>query len=121
VAIVVVILLNAAFMNLVSISLLWTLSGEGVMRAAPPLVMVFSGMLIPLAFFPDRLQPLLRGVHRLGPTTVRITDPFGFPLRLRTSTKLGFKNAKWITAIEVTNTFPSTYWSAQGFNWFSGI
>ena len=33
-----------------------------------------------------------------------ITDPFGFPLRLRTSTKLGFKNPKWITAIEVTNT-----------------
>ncbi len=50
-----------------------------------------------------------------------ITDPFGFPLRLRTATKLGFKNPKWITAIEVTNTFPSTYWSERGFNWFSGI
>jgi DMSO/TMAO reductase YedYZ molybdopterin-dependent catalytic subunit len=50
-----------------------------------------------------------------------ITDPFGFPLRLRTSTKLGFKNAKWITAMEVTNTFPGTYWSDRGFNWFSGI
>jgi DMSO/TMAO reductase YedYZ molybdopterin-dependent catalytic subunit len=50
-----------------------------------------------------------------------IADPFGFPLRLRTSTKLGFKNPKWITAIEVTNTFPSTYWSERGFNWFSGI
>ena len=24
-----------------------------------------------------------------------IADPFGFPLRLRTSTKLGFKNPKW--------------------------
>ena len=35
-----------------------------------------------------------------------ITDPFGFPLRLRTSTKLGYKNAKWIKAIEVTNDFP---------------
>ena len=35
-----------------------------------------------------------------------ITDPFGFPLRLRTSTKLGFKNAKWITAMEVTNDLP---------------
>ena len=34
-----------------------------------------------------------------------ITDPFGFPLRLRTATKLGYKNAKWIRAIEVTNTF----------------
>jgi DMSO/TMAO reductase YedYZ molybdopterin-dependent catalytic subunit len=50
-----------------------------------------------------------------------ITDPFGFPLRLRTATKLGFKNAKWITAMEVTNTFPGTYWSNMGFNWFAGI
>jgi DMSO/TMAO reductase YedYZ molybdopterin-dependent catalytic subunit len=50
-----------------------------------------------------------------------ITDPFGFPLRLRTATKLGFKNPKWITAIEVTNDFPTTYWSERGFNWFSGI
>ncbi|MDO9412638.1 MAG: molybdopterin-dependent oxidoreductase [Pseudolabrys sp.] len=50
-----------------------------------------------------------------------IADPFGFPLRLRTSTKLGFKNAKWITAMEVTNTFQETYWSKQGFNWFAGI
>jgi DMSO/TMAO reductase YedYZ molybdopterin-dependent catalytic subunit len=50
-----------------------------------------------------------------------ITDPFGFPLRLRTATKLGFKNPKWITAIEVTNTFTPTYWSSRGFNWFSGI
>jgi DMSO/TMAO reductase YedYZ molybdopterin-dependent catalytic subunit len=50
-----------------------------------------------------------------------ITDPFGYPLRLRTSTKLGYKNAKWIKAIEVTNTFRDTYWSERGFNWFAGI
>lgn len=50
-----------------------------------------------------------------------ITDPFGFPLRLRTSTKLGFKNAKWIVSMEVTNDFPETYYSKEGFNWFSGI
>jgi len=50
-----------------------------------------------------------------------ITDPFGFPLRLRTSTKLGYKNAKWIKAIEVTNDFRETFWSKQGFNWFAGI
>jgi DMSO/TMAO reductase YedYZ molybdopterin-dependent catalytic subunit len=50
-----------------------------------------------------------------------ITDPFGYPLRLRTSTKLGYKNAKWIRAIEVTNTFTETFWSKQGFNWFAGI
>ena len=50
-----------------------------------------------------------------------IADPFGFPLRLRTSTKLGYKNAKWIRAIEVTNSFTETFWSKQGFNWFAGI
>ena len=50
-----------------------------------------------------------------------ITDPFGFPLRLRTSTKLGFKNPKWITAMEVTNTYPGGYWEDRGFNWFAGI
>ena len=50
-----------------------------------------------------------------------IADPFGFPLRLRTSTKLGFKNPKWIVAMEVTNTFPETFYGKQGFNWFSGI
>jgi DMSO/TMAO reductase YedYZ molybdopterin-dependent catalytic subunit len=50
-----------------------------------------------------------------------IADPFGYPLRLRTATKLGYKNAKWVKAIEVTNTFTETYWSERGFNWFAGI
>jgi DMSO/TMAO reductase YedYZ molybdopterin-dependent catalytic subunit len=50
-----------------------------------------------------------------------ITDPFGAPLRLRTAVKLGYKNAKWIRAIEVTNTYPGGFWEDQGFNWFAGI
>ena len=50
-----------------------------------------------------------------------VADPFGYPLRLRTSTKLGFKNPKWITAIEVTNTYRGGYWEDRGFNWFSGL
>jgi len=50
-----------------------------------------------------------------------IADPFGYPLRLRAATKLGFKNPKWITALEVTNTSPGGYWEDLGFNWFSGI
>ena len=50
-----------------------------------------------------------------------LPDPFGFPVRLRTSTKLGFKNPKSITAIEVTNTYPGGYWENMGFNWFSGL
>lgn len=50
-----------------------------------------------------------------------LTAPFGAPVRLRTAVKLGFKNPKWITAIEVTNTYTGGYFEDQGFNWFSGI
>jgi len=50
-----------------------------------------------------------------------LTEPYGFPLRLRTATKLGFKNAKWLVAMEVTDTFVQTYFGNEGFNWFSGI
>ncbi len=50
-----------------------------------------------------------------------LADPFGYPLRLRMTTKLGFKNPKWITAIEVTNTYPGGYWEKLGFNWFAGL
>ena len=30
-----------------------------------------------------------------------LADPFGYPVRLRTATKLGYKNPKWVTAVEV--------------------
>jgi DMSO/TMAO reductase YedYZ molybdopterin-dependent catalytic subunit len=45
----------------------------------------------------------------------------GFPIRLKTPTKLGFKQPKQIMAIEVTNTNPGGYWEERGFNWFSGL
>ena len=45
---------------------------------------------------------------------------YGFPMKLRVPTKLGFKNPKHIMAIEVTNTYPGGYWEDQGYNWFSG-
>jgi DMSO/TMAO reductase YedYZ molybdopterin-dependent catalytic subunit len=50
-----------------------------------------------------------------------LADPFGFPVRLRMSTKLGYKNPKWITAIEVTNQYPGGYWENLGEGWFAGI
>ena len=45
---------------------------------------------------------------------------YGFPMKLRIPTKLGFKNPKHIMAIYVTNTYPGGYWEDQGYNWFSG-
>lgn len=50
-----------------------------------------------------------------------LTPEWGSPLRLRIPTKLGFKSAKNLQSIEVTNTFPSGFWEKQGYNWFSGV
>jgi DMSO/TMAO reductase YedYZ molybdopterin-dependent catalytic subunit len=45
---------------------------------------------------------------------------YGYPLKLRIPTKLGFKNPKHITAMFVTNEYPGGYWEDKGYNWFSG-
>jgi DMSO/TMAO reductase YedYZ molybdopterin-dependent catalytic subunit len=45
---------------------------------------------------------------------------YGFPMKLRIPTKLGFKNPKHITEIFVTNQYPGGYWENKGYNWFSG-
>jgi DMSO/TMAO reductase YedYZ molybdopterin-dependent catalytic subunit len=50
-----------------------------------------------------------------------LADPFGYPMRLRMAVKLGYKNPKWVTAIEVTNKYPGGYWESLGFSWFAGI
>jgi DMSO/TMAO reductase YedYZ molybdopterin-dependent catalytic subunit len=50
-----------------------------------------------------------------------IADAYGFPVRLKTPLKLGFKQPKWINAIEITNTYPGGYWEDGGYNWFSGV
>jgi ABC-2 type transport system permease protein len=51
--------LSTALTTLVHVSLLWTISGQGMAGLVPSLVLVFSGMLVPLPLFPDALQPLL--------------------------------------------------------------
>ena len=45
---------------------------------------------------------------------------YGFPMKLRIPTKLGFKNPKHIVALFVTNEYPGGYWEDKGYNWFSG-
>ena len=57
--------------------------------------------------------------------TLRFADQilppeYGFPMKLRIPTKLGFKNPKHIMAMFVTNSYPGGYWEDQGYNWFSG-
>jgi DMSO/TMAO reductase YedYZ molybdopterin-dependent catalytic subunit len=45
---------------------------------------------------------------------------YGYPMKLRIPTKLGFKNPKHVAAIFVTNEYPGGYWEDKGYNWFSG-
>jgi DMSO/TMAO reductase YedYZ molybdopterin-dependent catalytic subunit len=45
---------------------------------------------------------------------------YGFPMKLRMPTKLGYKNPKHVMEIFVSNTFPGGYWVDQGYNWFGG-
>ena len=45
---------------------------------------------------------------------------YGYPMKLRMPTKLGYKNPKHITEIFVTNSYPGGYWEDQGYNWFGG-
>ncbi|NEU12903.1 molybdopterin-dependent oxidoreductase [Methylobacterium sp. BTF04] len=49
-----------------------------------------------------------------------LPDRYGYPIKLRIPTKLGFKNPKQILAMTVTNDYPGGYWEDQGYNWFSG-
>ena len=50
----------------------------------------------------------------------QLPERYGFPMKLRMPTKLGYKNPKHIQAIFVTNTYPGGYWEDQGYNWFGG-
>jgi DMSO/TMAO reductase YedYZ molybdopterin-dependent catalytic subunit len=55
-------------------------------------------------------------------------DPdHGAPVRLRVPTQLGYKSAKWVRKITLTDAFPKTllamggYWEDQGYEWYAGI
>jgi DMSO/TMAO reductase YedYZ molybdopterin-dependent catalytic subunit len=46
---------------------------------------------------------------------------YGFPMKLRIPTKLGFKNPKHVVSIEVGDEYTGGYWETYGYNWFSGL
>jgi len=47
----------------------------------------------------------------------------GAPLRLHLPTKLGYKHAKYLTGVRVTDVLKPArgYWEDQGYSWFAGI
>ena len=76
----------------------------------------------------DRYYASIDMATALHPQTILALDygdaplppKYGFPMKLRVPTKLGFKNPKHIAALFVTNDHPGGYWEDQGYNWFSG-
>ena len=59
ISIVIGLMLAATMVVFMTISLLWTISGEGIHRLAAPLIFFFSGIVIPLPMFPDWMQQLI--------------------------------------------------------------
>jgi DMSO/TMAO reductase YedYZ molybdopterin-dependent catalytic subunit len=45
---------------------------------------------------------------------------YGFPMKVRMPTKLGFKNPKHVMEMAVTDKYLGGYWEDQGYDWFSG-
>ena len=52
-------LLSCAITTLLNISMMWTVSGDGIAGLAPAVVVVSSGALVPLPFFPGWAQTVL--------------------------------------------------------------
>jgi ABC-2 type transport system permease protein len=52
-------ILGATITNLLTISMFWTTSGEGIAQLTSASVFVFSGMIIPLPLFPDWAQSVV--------------------------------------------------------------
>jgi DMSO/TMAO reductase YedYZ molybdopterin-dependent catalytic subunit len=65
----------------------------------------------------------------LHPQTLLCTEAYnkpltlehGAPVRIVMPTKLGYKSAKWISNLTVTNEKPGGYWEDQGYDWFAGL
>jgi DMSO/TMAO reductase YedYZ molybdopterin-dependent catalytic subunit len=68
---------------------------------------------MPTALHPQTLLAFTYDGQQLPPK-------YGYPMKLRMPTKLGYKNPKHIMEIFVTNTYPGGYWVDQGYNWFGG-
>jgi DMSO/TMAO reductase YedYZ molybdopterin-dependent catalytic subunit len=51
-----------------------------------------------------------------------LTRAHGAPLRLQIPTKVGYKQAKYLTELKVTNVLDKVgYWEDQGYSWFYGL
>ena len=68
---------------------------------------------------PTALHPQTQMAFKFDGET--LPTKFGFPMRIRIPTKLGFKNPKHVVGMAVLNNYTGGYWEDKGYNWFSGI
>ena len=68
---------------------------------------------------PTALHPQTQMTFKFADET--LPRKFGFPMKIRIPTKLGFKNPKHVIALNVTNKDLGGYWEDRGYNWFSGL
>jgi ABC-2 type transport system permease protein len=71
------ILLSAAITQLINVVLAATMNERGPNTLAAPIVNLFSGMVVPLAFFPDTVRPWLRAQPFAGLVDIPFSIYFG--------------------------------------------
>ncbi len=59
-------LLTSAFTTVLTATLMWTVSGDGIARMMPSLVAVGAGLVVPLPLFPSWAQPILSALPFRG-------------------------------------------------------
>jgi DMSO/TMAO reductase YedYZ molybdopterin-dependent catalytic subunit len=67
---------------------------------------------------PTALHPQTLMVFKFGNEI--LPRRYGYPMKIRMPTKLGYKNPKHVVAMAVTNEDRGGYWEDQGYNWFGG-
>ncbi|MEH1884309.1 ABC transporter permease [Nostoc sp.] len=60
------IFLSSALTMLLTVSMMWTISGEGINSVLPTLIIVLSGMIVPLPLFPEWSKPFLNALPFSG-------------------------------------------------------
>ncbi|MDG0867479.1 ABC transporter permease [Candidatus Lucifugimonas marina] len=80
------VILSAAITNLLNVALVWVTSGERLTYLAPPFVVLFSGNIVPIPFFPDWAQTAIR----LMPFSGIVDSPFRLYVGHIPPSELGF-------------------------------
>lgn len=53
------VIISSCFAMIMNLSLFWTISGEGVVYIVPAFMMLLSGIIVPVPFFPDWISPVI--------------------------------------------------------------